>query len=173
LNFQLCSGYSRTGNAIDNANNLPDGKLLVPKDTFVMTPNDIIWHKDSADIGNVAFQLHFVTNDGWIITSELASMMNYVQSGGYNYSNRVIAYFYDSNINKITGEPNIDRKIVKACEIKIDESEGSIEIIDPPKNGAYSSIVLKRSERACIIGKNTSDLKNNKIYFSYKRRRRK
>lgn len=127
----------------------------------------LVFNKDSADIGNIAYQLHFVSNDGYIVGSELARMMPYTRTytdkGG-----KPKAYFYKTEVDELTGqahglhfhESEIEPNLVNTFAIKIKELPTE----------AYKSFVIKRPNGECIIGKNT-DSADQTIHFNFKRRR--
>jgi hypothetical protein len=168
LGFTFTDGYDDTSLAIANA--LPLGEKLNPIEKYIT--NDIagllIWNKDSADIGNVAYQLHFCTNDGYVIGSELARMMPYVRTAA-EYIEKPVAVFYDTEIDELTGNASATAKTVATSEITVDAENECIRINALPSK-AYKSFVIKREGGECIIGKNTESAENT-IYFNFKRKR--
>lgn len=128
---------------------------------------DLVWNKDGADIGNVAYQLHFVSNDGYIITSELAKMMPYTRT----YTEKQEAprvYFYDTEVDELTGKAHSEPIAESALDAGWSQSY-FLRITEMPKV-AYKSFVIKRPNGECIIGKNT-DTAEEVIHFNFKRRR--
>lgn len=177
LNFSLvtkCKDKSGV-TPLDVSNSLPSGVSVAGDESLATTAGaPIVWNKDSADIGNVAYQLHFVTNDGYVIGSELAKMMSFIRTSGGN-SERAKCYFYDHRINAITGDSgeSIEDGCVAICDIELtalaNKPEFSIRILYPPYF-QYQSWVIKRSDNKCIIGKNAKTIPE-KIYFNFKRKR--
>lgn len=176
LDFAFVPSYSvLTGNtAIDVSNLLPstgnaNEEIALPKgNAYIETYRaPLVFNKDSADIGNVAYQLHFVSNDGYIIGSELARMMPYTRTYT-NKGEKPRAYFYKTEVDELTGqahgshfhESEIEPNLVNTFAIKIK---------DMPTE-AYKSFVIKRPNGECIIGKNT-DSADQTIHFNFKRRR--
>jgi hypothetical protein len=178
LNFELVTKCNEKGGYTKLAvsNSLPSAVTVKSDDTFVNTgAHPIVWNKDSADIGNVAYQLHFVTNDGYIIGSELAKMMSFIRTSGGGKNERAKCYFYDHRINAITGDSgaSLEDGCVAIRDISLTAIESmqdfSIKILNPP-DVQYQSWVIKRTDNNCIIGKNSKTVPE-KIYFNFKRKR--
>ena len=157
------------------SNDLPRAIGLEKGASYVKTtPNPLIWNKDSADSGNVAYQLHFVSNDGYIIGSELARMMLFIRtstSGG----EAARIFFYNKKINQLTGDSGetIQEGLTASSglSIKYDHNLQTyyLSVQDVP-NRPFKSWVIKRENNVCIIGKNDSNVPR-KIYFNFKRKR--
>lgn len=174
LNFELVTKCKENDvyTKLAVSNSLPSAVALESDGTFVTTgAHPIVWNKDSADIGNVAYQLHFVTNDGYIIGSELAKMMSFIRTSGSGKNERAKCYFYDHRINAITGDSGarIEDGCVATSDISLTSIDFSIKILNPPDK-RYQSWVIKRSDNNCIIGKNSKTVPE-KIYFNFKRKR--
>ena len=165
ISFDFTKKY-KPGNPLEISNNLPVMKSLA-ENSYISTIEPLIWNKDAADIGNIAYQLHFVSNDGYIIGSELAKMMPYVRTSG-EYGEAPKVYFYKTEIDELTGEAHSDP--IAESEINVGWVQSFfLEILNIPKE-AYKSFVIKRPNGACILGKNTENA-DQFIHFNFKRRR--
>lgn len=166
VDFSFAKKY--TANNIDVANRLPEmGDDVSGDGIYISTDMPLIWNKDSADIGNIAYQLHFVSNDGYIIGSELAKMMPYVRSSG-DYGEAPKVYFYETEVNELTGEAHTEP--IAESDIDVGLSQPYfLRIMEMPQE-AYKSFVIKRPNGECIIGKNT-DNADQVIHFNFKRKR--
>lgn len=164
--FSFAKKY--TENNIDVANRLPEMDDDVYGDgIYISTDMPLVWNKDGADIGNVAYQLHFVSNDGYIIGSELAKMMPYVRTSG-EYGEAPKVYFYNTEIDELTGESHTDP--IAESDLDVGWSQSFfLRIMEMPQK-AYKSFVIKRPNGACIIGKNTENA-DQVIHFNFKRKR--
>ncbi len=174
LNFELVTKCKEKDvyTKLAVSNSLPSAVALGSDGTFVTTgAHPIVWNKDSADIGNVAYQLHFVTNDGYIIGSELAKMMSFIRTSGGGKNERAKCYFYNHRINAITGDSgaSIENGCVATSDISLNPIDFSIKILEPTDK-QYQSWVIKRTDNNCIIGKNSKTVPE-KIYFNFKRKR--
>ncbi len=177
--FSFTRGYvPNNATPLDVANSLPiisgvadtiagESPYISTEDYTTGAVKPLVWNKDSADVGNVAYQLHFVSNDGYIIGSELARMMPYIRTyGNYDKSPRV--YFYDTEIEELTGEAN--GNVVAESDLDVSWSQSFfLRIVEMP-TVAYRSFVIKRPGGECIIGKNT-DSADEVIHFNFKRKR--
>ena len=176
LSFDFTGTYSEVdATPIDVANSLPvvsgvaasAPSYISTTDSVYGDTKDLIWNKDGADIGNVAYQLHFVSNDGYIIGSELAKMMPYVRTSG-EYGEVPKVYFYNTEIDELTGEAHSEP--IADSELNVGWAQTFfLEILNIPTE-AYKSFVIKRPNGACIIGKNT-DNADQVIHFNFKRKR--
>ena len=179
LDFSFTRGYVPTNaTPLDVANSLPiisgvadtiggEAPYISTEDYTTGAFKPLIWNKDSADIGNVAYQLHFVSNDGYIIGSELARMMPYIRTH-FNYDKSPRVYFYDSEIEELTGEAN--GNVVAESDLDVGWVQSYfLRIVEIPSK-PYKSFVIKRPGGECIIGKNT-DSADKVIHFNFKRKR--
>lgn len=174
LSFAFTNKYNVT-DLLEASNDLPniDSSAVYDADTVYITTEsdngalDLVWNKDGADIGNVAYQLHFVSNDGYIITSELAKMMPYTRT----YTEKQEApkvYFYDTEVDELTGKAHSEP--IAESELDSGWSQSYFLRITEMPTVAYKSFVIKRPNGECIIGKNT-DAAEEVIHFNFKRRR--
>lgn len=163
LDFALVPSFADGG--IDATHRLPIINEM-PTGDYVSTSYTgyLLWNKDGADIGNVAYQLHFVSNDGYIIGSELAKMMPYVRSAD-TYDQAPMVYFYDTEVDELTGEAHTAP--VNVSTLRVD---GYSIVIENVPTTHYKSFVIKRPDGACILGKNTENA-DQVIHFNFKRKR--
>lgn len=168
LYFKMVATLKTYGTPLEIANSLPDvtGIASTSDGEYISTLalQDLVWNKDSADIGNVAYQLHFVSNDGYIIGSELAKMMPYVRSAD-TYDQAPMVYFYDTEVDELTGEAHTAH--VNVSTLRVD---GYSIVIENVPTTHYKSFVIKRPNGACILGKNTENA-DQVIHFNFKRKR--
>ncbi len=172
LQFALYSKPKTENTNIQNT--LPaTNASVVDENSFISTfpGGNLIWNKDSADIGNVAYQLHFCTNDGYIVTGELSRMMPYIRTN-IKSTNPYVAYFLNKEIDELTGNiPDFaDEDIVAISAISVNESDLCIEINEMPERKPYKSVVIRQIAGKCIIGKNTNNA-DERIYFNFTRKR--
>lgn len=154
---------------------LPRAYRLNKKTSYVSTgASPLIWNKDSADTGNVAYQLHFVSNDGYVIGSELARIMPFIRTSGAQ-SEAAEIFFYDRRINKITGESGAKLKDGLVAFSKLTPKYDSVNdtyslVVDTMPDVPFESWVIKREDNKCLLGKNSKTVDKN-IYFNFKRKR--
>lgn len=176
LSFDFTRKYAAfDATSLDVANSLPvvsgvadaTPSYISTTDSVYGDIKELIWNKDGADIGNVAYQLHFVSNDGYIIGSELAKMMPYVRtSGQYNQAPKV--YFYNTEVDELTGEAHGEPIAESALDAGWSQSF-FLRILELPTT-PYKAFVIKRPDGACILGKNTENA-DQVIHFNFKRKR--
>lgn len=155
----------------DTPNTLPTVSSGIFEESDLYISTDVaglmVWNKDAADSASIAYQMHFCSNDGYIITSELSKMMPYIRTSLDDYKNiPIYAYFYDGEIDEVTGKPN--GEIVGIGSVTYDKDNLCLNITKPQK--AYKSFILARQDEKCIIGKNTDNAPDT-IYFNFKRKR--
>lgn len=176
LSFDFTRKYAAVdATSLDVANSLPvvsgvtdaTPSYISTTDSVYGDIKDLIWNKDGADIGNVAYQLHFVSNDGYIIGSELAKMMPYVRTSG-EYGKAPKVYFYNTEIDELTGEAHGEPIAESALDAGWSQSF-FLRISELPTT-PYKSFVIKRPNGACILGKNTENA-DQVIHFNFKRKR--
>jgi hypothetical protein len=183
LKFNMgTSLYGDASTPLDKANALPSAYNVWFKENVNLYATTgiypLVWNKDAADSGNVAYQLHFVSNDGYVICPELARSLPFVRAypaKGTPNKEKAKIYFYDHYINNLTGSSgtNIEDGLVGVSEIvlhySIPDQDFSMEISSHPQ-AEFLSWVIKREDNACLIGKNDSKVPE-KIYFNFKRKR--
>ena len=168
LDFIFVNTFNDVSNELDAANRLPVTNDF-SNEQFISTSGTgkLILNKDGADVCSIAYQLHFVSNDGYIIGSELARMMPYVRT--HNENNQAPkVYFYNTEVDELTGEAHGD--IVAESPLYVGWEQSYFLRIEEMPTDAYKSFVIKRPGGACIIGKNT-DNADQVIHFNFKRRR--
>ena len=173
LGFTL---YGKLSTAIethfDTPNTLPvvNGGIFEESDAYISTDvaGLMVWNKDAADSASLAYQIHFCSNDRYVITSELSKMMPYIRTSLGEYKNEPIyAYFYDGEIDEVTGIPRGNELNTGK---RVDYDRDNLCLTIEPISAPYKSFILARQDRKCIIGKNT-DNAPEKIYFNFKRKR--
>lgn len=176
LDFSLVSGFG-TGGYTERiaAHHLPNAYRLTAEQRYVQTgAYPLIWNKDSADTGNVAYQMHFVSNDGYVIGSELTRIMPFVRTSGAQDKAAKI-YFYNRRINKITGESGATPEEGLVASSTLSTVYDSVDntyslVVDTLPSVPFVSWVIKREDNKCLIGKNSNTVDKN-IYFNFKRKR--
>jgi hypothetical protein len=179
LSLSLVEGFDKKTGPSDfmASAELPVASALESFTTYVRVTreNPLIWNKDSADVGNVAYQLHFVSNDGYVIGSELSRMMPFLRTAKEPSTETAKIYFYDHRINQITGDSgqSITDGLVATSTLTVnadDLNEIYSLTVDTLPSKPFTSWVIKRSDNRCIIGKNANTVDKH-IYFNFKRKR--
>ena len=165
VGFKLLTGSSAIQpNTLQMAHDLPESKWIAPGTALVDTGNyPILWHKDSADAGCLAYQLHYITNDGLIIGDGLAHFCAAVRKN--RTLGRAKIYFYAHRINQLTGTTETDDALY-SFDVVANVSRQCIESVTPPP-GARSWAIIK--DGMFMLGKNSGEFEE--IYFSFRRKR--
>ena len=163
LGFSLVAGASMNTSAYAR-HALPEGDYILNKDDAVVSLGafPILWHKDSADAGCITYQLHFVTDSGFIIGDGLAHFCKAVRKRTSTGEARI--YFYDHRIHQLTGTTDTDGAIASNA-IGFDEDRISVEGEIPE---SFKSWAIIKNGRF-VLGKNTTEATPS-IYFNFKRR---
>jgi hypothetical protein len=176
LRFDFVNKFSEKGAPLETANDLPAADTVTKDKVYITTGEyPLVWNKDSADHGSVAYQLHLVSNDGYIIGSELAKRMPFVRSSGVGGTSAMV-FFYDHRLNEITGESKggFSAGSVHSSTLSVvyDPDSGSYawKIEYMPKVPYVSWAVKTVEDNLCILGKNT-DSAEQMIYFNFRRER--
>lgn len=172
LGFSLWTGATMSESAIPTAaHELPDRSSGIQLGTEMVSLGDhpLIWHKDSADAGNVSYQLHFVSDDGFIIGSGLARSCPYIR--GMSDGVRGRFFFFDRRINQLTGTVKTDDAVAESDFETIISENVPMEIIlsSVPSVPFKSWAFIRNGE--FLFGKNASKIEES-IYFKFKRKRR-
>jgi hypothetical protein len=168
MDFKLVSSYDTpateqiAAHALPRANSLKTDTVKVYATTGA---NPLILNKDPADSVKVAYQMHFVSNDGFVIGSELARIMPFIRTGKGSTSAAQV-YFYSKPINAITGEADED-SLVGTSTLTV--GSNSIKATSVP-TVPFQSWVIKRTDGKCLIGKNSNSIAET-IYFNFIRKR--
>lgn len=172
LSFSLCDGYTEDSALKETSvpHRLPAAWGVHPITEYVKTEReDLIWNKDAADRGAVAYQIHFCSNDGYVITSEFAKQMPFVRTSN---ASTLQAYFYNKEIDELTGD--IYDNVVHATSFTVHNDDGVhgwyIEMNSLPTTPYKSFAVKDYNKNICIFGKNTTSA-DKRIYFNFKRKR--
>lgn len=165
VGFKLLTGSSAIQpNTLQMAHDLPESKWIAPGTALVDTGNyPILWHKDSADAGCLAYQLHYITNDGLIIGDGLAHFCAAVRKN--RTLGRAKIYFYAHRINQLTGTTETDDSLY-SFDVVANVTRQCIESVTPPP-GARSWAIIK--DGMFMLGKNSGEF--DEIYFNFRRKR--
>lgn len=169
VGFKLTANASVTGNALTSAHALPESSGISGGTVMVDTgDHPILWHKDSADAGRLAYQVHYMTNDGLIVGDGLAYHCPAVRKTPAEGRARV--YFFPHRINQLTGTTDISDAMgeadafgFKGTEIEVNGYR--IKGVTAPI-GAVSWAIIKGGR--FLLGKNSTRMDD--IYFNFKRR---
>lgn len=170
LNFSLYANPSMNASALpEAAHALPVASSGISKGEKLVTLGSypLIWHKDTADSGNVSYQLHFVSSSGFIIGSGLANSCPFVRNASDGIRARV--YFFPHRINQLTGTADIS-DAVASSDFRISSVGASrlFEVLSVPSAPFKSWAVIRGSE--FMFGKNETEIEPH-IYFNFKRKR--
>lgn len=175
IDFELISDVYVTNNAeLEVAHSLPviernvEYRNTVVTTVTYPTPTPIIWHKDSADSGNISYQLHFISDSGFIISNLAHSYLS-----GKAYDEKPKIYFYDRRINQLTGTKDTVNGVVHSSTLTTHTSNWQTVspsvTVDVQCNKPYKSwAIIKNGE--FLLGKN-SDKEIAEIYFNFQRKR--
>lgn len=126
----------------------------------------LIWHKDSADAGNISYQLHFVSSDGFIIGSALSRGVPLVSSNEDLKGAKM--YFFGRRINQLTGISDT-RAAIRTLDLAYSASNpATVTRLGTPPPSFKSWAIIRGNE--FLIGKNTSEDPGT-IYINIRRKR--
>ena len=172
LSFSLHNSASMPtgeGERLNVAHDLPDtsdSNVTLGAALVSLGDHPLIWDKDSADAGNVSYQLHLVSSDGFIIGSALARSIPLVSSLEGLSGARM--YFFDRRINQLTGISDT-RGSVRSLELSCSESNpATVTTIGVPPASFKSWAIIRGND--FLIGKNTSEAPGT-IYINIRRKR--
>ena len=170
LNFSLYANPSMSASALPAAAHaLPAASAGISKGEKLVTLGSypLIWHKDTADSGNVSYQLHFVSSSGFIIGSGLANSCPFVRNKSDGLRARV--YFFKRRINQLTGTADTSEAVAES-DFRMQTVGRSVlfEVLNPPTTRFESWAVIRGSE--FLFGKNDTEIEPH-IYFNFKRKR--
>lgn len=170
LKFALYASATSTG-VIAGAHEFPatDGKSIAFGAEMASTgAKPLKWYKDSAEIGNVSYQLHAMTRDGFIIGDMMMAHCSAVRAV-YETESPVL-YYYAEEINPLTGTNGTETVLGKADSVgAVSDSDGwriACVTVEPPEG--FKSWAIKRGGDF-LIGKNSGIVPKN-IYLNFKRR---
>ncbi len=170
LKFALYASATLTG-VIAGAHAFPatDGASIVLGEAMASTgAKPLKWYKDSAEIGNVSYQLHAMTRDGFIIGDMMMAHCSAVRA--VDETESPVLYYYAEELNPLTGTNGTKTVLGKADSLgAVSDSDGwriACVTVEPPEG--FKSWAIKRGGDF-LIGKNSGIVPKN-IYLNFKRR---
>lgn len=170
LKFALYASATSTG-VIAGAHAFPatDSASIALGEAMASTgANPLKWYKDSAEVGNVSYQLHAMTRDGFIIGDMMMAHCSAVRA--VDETESPVLYYYAEELNPLTGTNGTETVLGKADSVgAVSDSDGwriSCVTVEPPEG--FKSWAIKRGGDF-LIGKNSGIVPKN-IYLNFKRR---
>lgn len=170
LKFALCASATSTG-VIAGAHAFPatDSASIALGEAMASTgAKPLKWYKDSAEIGNVSYQLHAMTRDGFIIGDMMMAHCSAVRA--VDETESPVLYYYAEELNPLTGTNGTETVLGKADIVgAVSDSDGwriSCVTVEPPEG--FKSWAIRRGGDF-LIGKNSGIVPKN-IYLNFKRR---
>lgn len=170
LKFDLYASAMSTG-VIAGAHAFPatDSASIALGEAMASTgTKPLKWYKDSAEIGNVSYQLHAMTSDGFIIGDMMMAHCSAVRA--VDETESPVLYYYAEELNPLTGTNGTETVLGMADSVgAVSDSDGwriSCVTVEPPEG--FKSWAIKRGGDF-LIGKNSGIVPNN-IYLNFKRR---
>lgn len=170
LKFSLYASATQTG-VIAGAHAFPDtdGASIALGEAMASTgAKPLKWYKDSAEIGNVSYQLHAMTRDGFIIGDMMMAHCSAVRA--VDETESPVLYYYAEELNPLSGTNGTETVLGMADSVgAVSDSDGwriSCVTMEPPEG--FKSWAIKRGGDF-LIGKNSGIVPNN-IYLNFKRR---
>lgn len=149
---------------LDTAHNLPLAGDIAKGVQMVDIPTSsaLVVYKDSADALCLTYQIHFVTDDGYIIGDGLAHACAAVRTAPVTDTTKV--YFFPHRINQLTGTVDTSTAVASSTVVCSRESRWVHAVSTP--SVAYQSWAIIKGGRF-VVGKN--DAKFNGFYLSFRR----
>lgn len=170
LKFSLYASAMSTG-VIAGAHAFPatDSASIALGEAMASTgAKPLKWYKDSAEIGNVSYQLHAMTRDGFIIGDMMMAHCSAVRA--VDETESPVLYYYAEELNPMTGTNGTETALGKADSVgAVSDSDGwriACVTVEPPEG--FKSWAIKRGGDF-LIGKNSGIVPKN-IYLNFKRR---
>lgn len=170
LKFSLYASATQTG-VIAGAHAFPatDGASIALGESMASTgEKPLKWYKDSAEVGNVSYQLHVMTRDGFIIGDMMMAHCSAVRA--VDETESPVLYYYAEELNPLSGTNGTETVLGMADSVgAVSDSDGwriSCVTVEPPEG--FKSWAIKRGGDF-LIGKNSGIVPNN-IYLNFKRR---
>lgn len=170
LKFALYAAATPTG-VIAGAHAFPatDGASIALGEAMASTgAKPLKWYKDSAEVGNVSYQLHAMTRDGFIIGDMMMAHCSAVRA--VDETESPVLYYYAEELNPLTGTNGTETALGKADSVgAVSDADGwriSCVTVEPPEG--FKSWAIKRGGDF-LIGKNSGIVPKN-IYLNFKRR---
>lgn len=170
LKFSLYASAASTG-VIAGAHAFPatDSASIALGEAMASTgEKPLKWYKDSAEVGNVSYQLHAMTRDGFIIGDMMMAHCSAVRA--VDETESPVLYYYAEELNPLSGTNGTETVLGMADSVgAVSDSDGwriSCVTMEPPEG--FKSWAIKRGGDF-LIGKNSGIVPNN-IYLNFKRR---
>lgn len=170
LKFALYAAATSTG-VIAGAHAFPatDGASITLGEAMASTgAKPLKWYKDSAEVGNVSYQLHAMTRDGFIIGDMMMAHCSAVRA--VDETESPVLYYYAEDLNPLTGTNGTETVLGMADSVgAVSDSDGwriACVTMEPPEG--FKSWAIKRGGDF-LIGKNSGIVPKN-IYLNFKRR---
>nr|DAQ99472.1 MAG TPA: hypothetical protein [Caudoviricetes sp.] len=170
LKFALYAAATPTG-VIAGAHAFPatDGASITLGEAMASTgAKPLKWYKDSAEVGNVSYQLHAMTRDGFIIGDMLMAHCSAVRA--VDEIESPVLYYYAEELNPLTGTDGTETVLGIADSVgAVSDADGwriACVTVEPPEG--FKSWAIKRGGDF-LIGKNSGIVPKN-IYLNFKRR---
>lgn len=156
LDFTFYDKYkAEAEDLIEVANNLPLEPPRIGTLYALTGAHPLVLNKDSADACNIAYQMHFVSDDGIIIGAGLAQMMPFVRTDATKYAGKAKMYFYSEEVNHLTGEPK-EASLVGEAEVT-GSYEGGYKLLVGASPVSFKSWVIKKQNGAVLLAKNATE----------------
>lgn len=188
IGFKLVDHANASTDLIEDANAFPDAGTSAFSEGYVdisTGANPLIWYKDSADAGNIAYQLHFLTDSGYIIGSGLASFCSAVRNTDAPGDTQL--YFFSDRLHPINGISDVGKAIGQGAPIPViyygfcdadgneDKESGSnlyisTSVVNDIPASTKSWAIIRDGK--FLLGRNEAT-PPKKIYFNFKRRLKK
>lgn len=170
LKFSLYASAMSTG-VIAGAHAFPatDSASIALGEAMASTgAKSLKWYKDSAEVGNVSYQLHAMTRDGFIIGDMMMAHCSAVRA--VDETESPVLYYYAEELNPLTGTNGTETVLGMADSVgAVSDSVGwriACVTVEPPEG--FKSWAIKRGGDF-LIGKNSGIVPKN-IYLNFKRR---
>lgn len=165
--------------AYTDKDKLPDAQAFgygANTDTLFWTRgHELVLDKDGAEKINIGYQLHFVSDDGLLISGEFAKLMSF--AGATHEDGTLWFYQYDEEVNRFTLEPSANAQILSSSLV-LKGANGDKLTSSPTASASQKSWVLYWVVRSgsdiikqkALVAKNTSEKPPSILYFNIKRR---
>lgn len=132
----------------------------------------LLWYKDSADAGNIAYQLHMMTDSGYIIGTALAQHCTSIRSEPEEEPS--VLYVFGHRIHELTGTTDTSDALGTGYSFKAttQDTAGNITgykiTLTVPQNpeGVKAWAIIKAGE--FLLGKNSENVPPE-IYLNFRR----
>ena len=173
LSFSLLYN-ANAGSIVQEAHDWPVKSQTMISGTVAATTGDkpLLWYKDSADAGNIAYQLHIMTDSGYIIGTSLAQHCTSIRSEPEKEPS--VLYFFDHRIHELTGTTDTSDALGSGYSFKDTTKDASgnitgykITLTIPQKPaGIQAWAIIKGHD--FLIGQNSENVPSE-IYLNFKR----